>query len=869
MRSKAPSIALVVGVAAWLSCHRGADVDPAARSPEAAVAGVLAARGLACDDGDILWIDRPAGGTFATHARALVRAHVGADPSDLYVVDARVSPEGSVLQVGDAWNVTETTSVDESRPLLRDKIAAYATSADGLIMAVHTIDFAGRPPDADFTRVQRWQVALTNLQQTGQAAGIVHSAFVFDPVGRSVALALRADGALEARVDDHMVVIDAAGANVIDGAKFVRVVADERSRPGNVVTWAVDRVRAMPWVGDDRMQWVKAVAFTALDKLRATFGSATTAEDVREELGIEGPPPASYADPDVGWPPPPMKPIATNPLPGEGQWISLERDPFITPAPSGSASAFVTSFIRPDPQRPDVRVYATLWDPRQIELHMEAGTVEPISATGEHGPGLIPRTPETLKRVAAAFNGGFQALHGEYGMAANGIEYLPPKPYAATIAELRDGSIGFGAWPDSPNVPDDVVAFRQNLTALVQGGKFNPWGRTWWGGAPPGWPDQIHSTRSAICLTDEGFVGYFYSPSIAPDDLARGMLAARCAFGVHLDMNPGHAGFEFYDVSPRGPLPALGRPLQSDWEAEGKVPDMPGYTFRARRMIRAMGHMLFPRYIQREARDFFYLAWRPTLPGPAVPDSDGAWRTKGLPQHGFPPAIALTSAPLRAAQPEVRLRVLRADPRTMRLSEGSTQDAPAVLALVASLQGELTLWWSGGLFAIAQAPPGHEATSVAAGYPPSDPRAADARSVVGVQDEDGMLAWVELPPDATADASTVGAMDGLLQKLGCSARIALLGARALPGGNADAAGDPVAHPPPATARFIRGQSPNAHAIFPDTPIVPIRVWQPLQAKRIRYFLPPPSASTAPLAHGSPSSTPTPPPPPEPAPRARR
>ncbi len=219
-----------------------------------------------------------------------------------------------------------------------------------------------------------------------------------------------------------------------------------------------------------------------------------------------------------------------------------------------------------------MRVYVTLWDPRQVALHMEAGTVEPISATGEHGSGMIPRVPEVMDHVVAAFNGGFQAQHGEYGMQANGIEYLPPKPYAATVVELRDGSNGFGAWPASAAVPDDVIGIRQNLTALVQDGKFNPWGRTWWGGAPPGWPDQIHTARSAICLTREGFAGYFYSSSISAEDLAQGMLAARCAFGIHLDMNPGHAGFEFYDVAPEGRADAAGPPAAGGLGGAGQGP---------------------------------------------------------------------------------------------------------------------------------------------------------------------------------------------------------------------------------------------------------------------------------------------------------
>ena len=130
-----------------------------------------------------------------------------------------------------------------------------------------------------------------------------------------------------------------------------------------------------------------------------------------------------------------------------------------------------------------------------------------------------------MKHVVAGFNGGFQAQHGEYGMQANGIEYLPPKPYAATVVELRDGSTASAPGParraPGGGVAEDILAIRQNLTALVQDDKFNPWGRNWWGGTPPGWPDQIHSARSAICLTKEGFVGYFYSASISAEELAR------------------------------------------------------------------------------------------------------------------------------------------------------------------------------------------------------------------------------------------------------------------------------------------------------------------------------------------------------------
>jgi hypothetical protein len=831
-----------------LAVHRGSEAAPRSATPEAAVAAVLARRGLACEAADVVWVDGPSGviGSLLGSARALVRASAGGDPTDLYLVEARRSPEGAVISVGDARDITNTSGVDESRPVLHEKLAAYTTSADGLFTGVHVLDMAGaRPAPSDFTRTQRAQVALTHLQQTGQTAGIGHDTFALDPVARSATLAWQPDGSLAVRADEHRVVVDAARTRVLEGDAYVRVVPDELGRPGNLVTWAVDRVRALPWVGDDRMQWIKAIAFTALDKAHATLSSGTTAEQVKDELGLQAATtvaPEAFVDPEVGWPPPPVKVAISPALPGEGRWIPLEGDHFITPTADGATPAFVTTYLRPSRERPDVRVYVTLWDSRQIALHMEAGTIEPISANGEHGTGIVPRAPRVMKHLVAAFNGGFQAQHGEYGMQSDGIEYLPPKPYGATVIELRDGSNGFGAWPASLPIPDDVIGMRQNLTALVQDGHFNPWGRVWWGGTPPGWPDQIHSARSAICMTTEGFAGYFYSTSISAEDLAAGMLAARCAFGIHLDMNPGHAGFEFYDVSAEAPLRPLGRALQPDWEAEGHVSGMPGYAFRARRMIRGMGHMLFPRYIQRETRDFFYLTSRPLLPGAPVPGAAAPLRMKGLPQHGFPYALGITTVPTAVgARGEVAFRVVRADPRT--LAAGG--DAPAVLSLSGPERGSKSLYMSSGTFTIGASAPGPGASPLIKGYDAAEAPAALARAAVGVQDEDGLLAWVELPPDARPDAATAAAMDALLVRMGCSARMVVPGdARAMLGGTLDAAGEPATAPPPGRVTLTRAKAPDAHPVFADTPIVPITVWQPLQMKRVRYFYKPTTVASA-------------------------
>ena len=246
---------------------------------------------------------------------------------------------------------------------------------------------------------------------------------------------------------------------------------------------------------------------------------------------------------------------------------------------------------------------------------MMAGTVEPKGATGEAGPGFIPRTPEVLKRVVAASNAGFQALHGEFGMMANGVVYLPPKPYAATVAVLRDGSTAFGTWPADTTIPEQILSYRQNMTVMVQDEKFNPYNRTWWGGTPPGWADKTHTVRTGICVTKERFVAYFYGADLSPDALAQAMIQARCAFGLALDMNAGHSGLEFYEIGPFDELEPIKQPLQFDWQHEGEVPGLDAWRFRARRLIRGMGLMHFPRYIKREGRDFFYMTLRHVLPG--------------------------------------------------------------------------------------------------------------------------------------------------------------------------------------------------------------------------------------------------------------
>jgi hypothetical protein len=828
--------ALLLG---FLVRDRGVAVDPRAAHRSEALSRALEARGMRVVG--VTWLPEERGWPLlARRARAVVKASEQDEPPVLYLVPTRLSPEGVLLDMGPPRRLTRSSSVEESSPAIQGEMAATALVADGLVLGIQLIDLAGepRPEGPTWTRTARAQNALTNLQETGQLAGLGRRGFRLVPPAAGVTmrfeqgkLVVQGEGR-EARIPLRL----APGA-VEEEGDWLKPEPHEKGQVGNLVTWAVDRVRSSSWFGDDNMQRLKMVAFRVKDaasRARSEVVSDTTDQEIQQDLGglARGSSPATFTDPETGWPPPKLEVLLKNgrQIPGEGEWILLDKDPYIRLQP-GAPPAFATTFLRTDRERPYTRIYITLWDPRQVSLHPVGGSVEPVNATGSAGTGVIPRTPETMRRLVAAFNGGFQALHGEFGVMAEGSLYLPPKPYAATVVELRDGSTGFGVWPDLVDIPPSIVGFRQNLTPLVMDEKPNPYERTWWGGTPPGWEDREHTTRSGLCLTREGFVAYFYGNDISSQVLGLAMIQARCQLGMHLDMNPGHTGLEFYYTAPKEEWKPLGRPLQRDWEAEGEVGTM-GWRFRARRMVRGMGLMNFPRYIQREARDFFYLSLRPILPGAdlmpvALPPEggDGKWRTKGLAQHGFPYALATTTFRPNPARPELRLRLLKIDPTTVRpATEGGDGETVVVFQETGAPRvGHAALWWKPGGFVVSKQP-------VAGGTALLDGGEGN-EAALGV-DGDGMLLYAEVE----AGSTDAGALDRILKDLGCSQRLGLSRPLApLQGGTTTLSGAAGKRAGGREVRLLRGKAPGGQRLFADTPVVPRAVWEPIQRKRIRYF----------------------------------
>lgn len=834
----------VVGLGAALAILAAARAaHSTSRDPKVALAEVLTKRGYVVSADQIVFLDPPKGAlaSIVSSSRAFVIAKQKDkpdEPSEVYLVDTKLAPNGVLLDVTGESNFSNTTLAEEDDLLLTgQRLSFISRSVSPETPSSITIaDFTGQKVPADFTSSDKLKNALTNYQDTGQLRGVDRHTIVLktqDP--DAVRVVPSADG-LTVSVGEH------AGQLAFASMSFGEPISEwgEMSevavaRPPALTNWAVDRMR--PVIGDDNMQWLKQKWFefkNEWDKRKEELTGDTGQSGIEDDLGIDLKAPKVIVpiDPDLGWPPASLEPWVTPTLEGEGEWNAKTDTNWFRQQPNLSTT-FVTTFIRTDRTRKATRVYIAMWDPRQVELHMMCGTVEPRGASGIAGPGLIPRTKDVLSRLVGASNAGFQAQHGEFGMMADGVVYLPPKPYAASIAELKDGSTAFGTWPESPVIPDNILSYRQNMTALVIDGKFNPYGRTWWGGTPPGQEDTTHTTRTGICLTNEGFVGYFYGADLSPEALAQAMIQARCKYGIALDMNAGHAGMEFYKAAPEDEMPIFTAPL-GDAEGEGKIPEMEGWNFRAKKLINGMGLMHFPRYIKREGRDFFYLTLRHILPGDNLAggnEGEGTWTVKGLPQHGFPYALA-TSA-FHPNKGSVGARVLKVDPKT--IVRGKPKDGEDTTILVVDpggATGKSSLWFANAAFTVSEEPPSRGAARIAIG----ETEAATGAGVLGVHDDSGMLFYFEV--DGTGDRSKtdIASFKQYLTDLGCSQILVV--AQPLPlamGGAIGMGGTPI---PPLEGKtavtLLRTEAPDGRRMFEDVPIVPKDTWYPLQTIRVRY-----------------------------------
>ncbi|HEX5099749.1 MAG TPA: phosphodiester glycosidase family protein [Polyangiaceae bacterium] len=231
------------------------------------------------------------------------------------------------------------------------------------------------------------------------------------------------------------------------------------------------------------------------------------------------------------------------------------------PTRFGDAPIYRT-MLHPDRERAYSELFVFALDLSKLSVHAAAGSVEPKSdraLPGVERPGMVPEADRG--RLVAAFNGGFKAEHGEFGMMVDGTELLRPKSYSCTFAGSADGSITIGTF-SKLNAPSRSFAWwRQTPGCMVENGELHPGLRSPdtknWGATIDG---KTVIRRSAVGLSADGkmlFVGI--SNSTTARAMALGMQQAGAVTVAQLDVNFSFPRFLVYEPDPStGALTAVG-----------------------------------------------------------------------------------------------------------------------------------------------------------------------------------------------------------------------------------------------------------------------------------------------------------------------
>jgi hypothetical protein len=348
-----------------------------------------------------------------------------------------------------------------------------------------------------------------------------------------------------------------------------------------LVPEAVDRARGI--VGPGPVAQVESWAFQIEDSLRQLHYRATGAQP---QVGWAAPaailPPT---DAQAGANYAPALPTSPALPPGEAMRVPDQSiwSPYITTA--DGQPVLERALVTPDPERPYVQAALVRVDLYQAQLHLVAGTQEPASPVHVARPGRIPRADQT--RLLAAFNGGFKAVNGAFGMAVNGTTLLPPQDGLATLALYRDGSVRLGVWGSDIHQAPNLVAFRQNCPLLVENRQIttlaesdNPrlWGTTI--------KNKIATWRSGLGLSADGrYLMYVAGDGLTVPTLAQALIDAGADRGMQLDINSYWTRFVTYAVTR-----ARGTPV-----ATKLLDGMPGDAHQ---------------FLMPDIRDFFYLTKR-------------------------------------------------------------------------------------------------------------------------------------------------------------------------------------------------------------------------------------------------------------------
>jgi hypothetical protein len=256
---------------------------------------------------------------------------------------------------------------------------------------------------------------------------------------------------------------------------------------------------------------------------------------------------------------------------------------------TGNNDVLYRTIVHPDPERAYAELFVFALDLSKVQLHAVAGSIEPRSESKRPGverPGVVPEADRA--QLIAAFNGGFKAEHGHFGMMVNKTELLPPKAKSCTFGAVANGGLRIGTWSAIENSAPDFSWWRQTPGCMIEDGVLHPGLRSAdsrnWGATLEG---KTVIRRSAAGLSKDGstlFIGI--SNSTTARALALGMQHAGAENVAQLDVNFSFPRFLLYrEDGTSGKLTARGA-------VKGLMYDNDEYIGRA------------------STRDFFYVTLR-------------------------------------------------------------------------------------------------------------------------------------------------------------------------------------------------------------------------------------------------------------------
>jgi hypothetical protein len=271
--------------------------------------------------------------------------------------------------------------------------------------------------------------------------------------------------------------------------------------------------------------------------------------------------------------------------PGDGQWlpIAVPDLPALTPR-------MWKTLLHPDKNRSWAEVFIVALDVQRINLHLVAGSQEPIATEpGAENVERKARVPEHHEaEVLAAFNGGFKTEHGGYGMRVGATTLVKPVAGACAVAWFNDHHVEVAPWEKLAAREAQMTWWRQTPNCMLEDGKLHPrlvsGHTTKWGATLDG--DTV-IRRSAIGVDPSGqllFVGI--SNHTSANAIADALLHAGAITVAQLDVNFSYPKFVLFERAVAdGPRLAIA------------LAD--GFEFSTDEYIR-----------KRSQRDFFYLTAR-------------------------------------------------------------------------------------------------------------------------------------------------------------------------------------------------------------------------------------------------------------------